>query len=222
MGNCVSSHKSTDMKLTVQIQSPIKENNTVKTDQHIAAGAGQSFLPQTSAMGHVDSFRNLSSKKEAFFDSYPWLDSDCEDYFSVHGDLTPSHGNTPIHEKSFIEDPAPQPQLDKIPHTDSVPDSISKPSPTLFELFSQSFGDNPANNGNQNLHGHSEAMPTISPPKSTRKSPFTHGIETTPYRVSRDRKENSIQSAQCCIPSFMGSRSFSERKKRLSPANANG
>ncbi|KAK9191681.1 hypothetical protein WN943_020296 [Citrus x changshan-huyou] len=220
MGNCVSSHKSTDMKLTVQIQSPIKENKTVKTDQHMAAGAGQSFLPQTSAMGQADSFRDLSNTEEAFLDSHPWLDSDCEDYFSVNGDLTPSRGSTPVHEKSFIGDPAPQPQLDKIPHTDSVPDSISKPSPTLFELFRESFGDNPAN-GNQNLHGHNEAIPTISPPKSTR-NPFTGSSETTPYRVSLDRKENSIQSAQCCIPSFMRSRSFSERKKRLSSANTDG
>lgn len=221
MGNCVSSHKSTNLKLAVQIQSPMKENNTVKTDQHIAAGAGRSFLPQTSAMEHVDSFRDLGNKEEAFFDSHPWLDSDCEDYFSVNGDLTPSRGNTPIHEKSFIEHPAPQPKLDKIPHVDSVPHSMSKPSPTLFELFCQSFGDNPTS-GNEKLHGHNEAIPTISPPKSTRKSSFTHSSETTPYRVSRDRKENSIQSAQCCIPSFMRSRSFSERKKRLSPANSSG
>lgn len=48
------------MKFTVQIQSPFKENNTVMADQHIAAGAGHSFLPQMSAMGHVDSFRDLS------------------------------------------------------------------------------------------------------------------------------------------------------------------
>lgn len=70
MGNCVSSHKSTDMKLTVQIQSPIKENKTVKTDQHMAAGAGQSFLGHTSAMGQADSFRDLSMIPSFFFTSH--------------------------------------------------------------------------------------------------------------------------------------------------------
>ncbi|EPS70931.1 hypothetical protein M569_03840, partial [Genlisea aurea] len=38
-------------------------------------------------------------KEEGFFDSQPWLDSDCEeDYFSVNGgDFTPSRGTTPVH-----------------------------------------------------------------------------------------------------------------------------
>ncbi|KAJ4710865.1 F-box domain containing protein [Melia azedarach] len=224
MGNCVSLHKNTDMKLAVQIQSPNKDN-TVISQQHIAVG----HTPQMSAMERVPSFPDLSSKEEIFLDSQPWLESDCEDYFSVNGDLPPSHSNSPIHQKSFIE----APQLDKIPPTDSAPDSIPPSSPTdmkkqLIDLFRESFNDAPAD-GNQNLQGQKEAKPTTLdyPPKFASRSPYelepnsVRSSEATPYRGSYHRKENSAQSAQCCIPSFMRNLSFSERKKRLSPSSTN-
>ncbi|CBI27604.3 unnamed protein product, partial [Vitis vinifera] len=35
-----------------------------------------------------------SSKEEVFFDSQPWLESDCEDFFTISADSTlPYHGN---------------------------------------------------------------------------------------------------------------------------------
>ncbi|CAM8987113.1 hypothetical protein QQ045_007926 [Rhodiola kirilowii] len=41
---------------------------------------------------------HLGSSDETFFDTQPWLESDCdEDFYSVNGDSTPSRGNTPVH-----------------------------------------------------------------------------------------------------------------------------
>ncbi|XP_031268005.1 uncharacterized protein At3g27210-like [Pistacia vera] len=229
MGNCVTVQKNSlnsEMKLAVQIQSPTKQKTT-KIDQNTV---GHRFLPQTTEMGHEASFQDLSlsSKEEMFFDSQAWLESDCEDYFSVNGDLTPSSGNSPIHHKSAIDTP----HLDKIVYTDStpMPNSLPEPSPTdmkkqLIELFRESFSDG-CSDGDQNLHGQQEAKPTVFdlPPKST--SPYelvpnsVCNSERTPYREIYSRKGKSSQYSQCCIPSLMRSLSFTERKKGLSSASA--
>ncbi|KAJ0037430.1 hypothetical protein Pint_23702 [Pistacia integerrima] len=200
MGNCVTVQKNSlnsEMKLAVQIQSPTKQNTT-KIDQNTV---GHRFLPQTTEMGHEAGFRDLSSssKEEMFFESQPWLESDCEDYFSVNG--------------------AHQCQ---IPYLNLLPTDMKK---QLIELFRESFGDG-CSDGDQNLHGQQEAKPTVFdlPPKSS--SPYelvpnsVCSSERTPYRETYSRKGKSSQYSQCCIPSLIRSLSFTERKKGLSSASA--
>ncbi|KAH7570476.1 hypothetical protein ACOSP7_018635 [Xanthoceras sorbifolium] len=219
MGTCVSVHKSTDMKVAVQIESSIEEeDNTAK--KHKPHITGDGFFPQTSAIGNLASFRDFSSKEDLFFDSQPWLESDCEDYLSVNGD-TPSCGNSPIHQKSFIVAATPP---EKILYVDSVaPNCIPEPSSTdvkrqLIELFRESFGDDAA--ADLQLQGQQKAKPTIVDFPSKPASPYESvpnsvcSSETTAYRGSRTPKKNkAAQSAPCCIPSLMRNLSFAERKK---------
>ncbi|KAI9169750.1 hypothetical protein LWI28_017165 [Acer negundo] len=229
MGNCVSSvyKSSTDMKVAVQIESSSIEdinnnnsNNTDKTEQQIAAGDG--LLSQTSAMGgHVASFRHLSSTEDLFFDSQPWLDSDCEDYFSVNGDLTPSCGNTPIHHKSCI-DATDQPE--KILYIDSASNCIPEPEPSstdvkkqLIELFQESFRDGPTSETKPTIADYLPSKPT-SPYESVPNSVCSNG--TPGYGVSCHKKDKSAQSSPCCIPGLIRNLSFADRKKRLSPMNS--
>ncbi|TXG56076.1 hypothetical protein EZV62_017389 [Acer yangbiense] len=233
MGNCVSSvyKSSTDMKVAVQIESSSIENNnnnnnnnnnTDKTEQQIAAGDG--LLSQTSAVGgHVASFRHLSSREDLFFDSQPWLDSDCEDYFSVNGDLTPSCGNTPIHHKSCI-DATDQPE--KILYIDSASNCIPELEPSstdvkkqLIELFQESFRDGATSETKPTIADYLPSKPT-SPYESVPNSVCSDG--TPGYGVSRHKKDKSAQSSPCCIPGLIRNLSFADRKKRLSSMNTCG
>ncbi|XP_078441216.1 uncharacterized protein At3g27210-like [Wolffia australiana] len=62
---------------------------------------------------------------EIFFDSRPWLDSDCEsDFFSIRGDFTPS----------FSSSPDLQVAMQSSPLVESLPDGQS-PRKKLGEFF---------------------------------------------------------------------------------------
>lgn len=118
--------------------------------------------------------------------------------------------------------------------------SKPEPSPTnkkkkLAELFSESFGDDQVADeqniaGNQNIANGKLEPQRINlelPPKSTNGTPFVSGVnsvcssERTPNKDSK--LDKSARAAQCCLPSFVQSLSFNERKKRLSPGrNAGG
>ncbi|XVF02718.1 hypothetical protein REPUB_Repub04eG0198400 [Reevesia pubescens] len=217
MGNCVTVYKNKDpaaMNLGAQIQSPTKEN-FVKREHSIAELGSR---PQPSSIEQAEtSFRDLSKTEENFFDSQPWLESDCEDFFSVNGDSTSSCGNSPQHQKSFRESSL----RDKINSMDHEQDAVSANAPTdtkkqLIEFFRESFDDDAVNND-----------PSF-PPKSTSRSPYESipnsvgSSEATPYRGYLPRKEKSVQSAQCCLPSLVRNMSLGERRKRLSPAKTDG
>ncbi|KAL6350651.1 hypothetical protein AAG906_025581 [Vitis piasezkii] len=220
MGSCVSVHKSSEstMKLqwstaskttdSVLNESPVKEN-TVNTQQ---------FKPQLTP-----SFRELGSKEEVFFDSQPWLESDCEDFFSINGDSTPHHGNTPMNQSSFRETP----RLDRSHHMDKSPNSLIEPSPSdkkkLIELFRESFGDDPFV-GNQDLQGiESNVANGRLKAKATIFDFLTNrgcSSERSPNKGYKPEKEKSAHSAQCCLPGLVRSLSFSDRKRRPSPAHS--
>ncbi|RVW62773.1 hypothetical protein CK203_058885 [Vitis vinifera] len=113
------------------------------------------FTAVVTRFPHKNGFS--SSKEEVFFDSQPWLESDCEDFSAsmvavFHADSTPHHGNTPMNQSSFRETP----RLDRSHHMDKSPNSLIEPSPSdkkkLIELFRESFGDDPFV-GNQDLQG---------------------------------------------------------------------
>ncbi|KAG5534726.1 hypothetical protein RHGRI_022748 [Rhododendron griersonianum] len=234
MGACVSIHKNpeSNMKFRLSlgsktenlvIPSPVKDKPTVNGNFPIADGGLKS---QWSTSQPPPTVRDIGSKEEAFFDSQPWLDSDCDDDFvSVNGDFTPSRGSTPVHH-SFSAGP---PRLDKAHFDAKTPDSKPTPSPKkrLSELFRESFQKN-EEVGEQNIisnqngvNGKTEAKsPKFGlPPRSANSTPFASGAnsvcstERTPtigdYVIE---KEEPMGSMRCCIPGVLSSRGFSGRK----------
>ncbi|XP_073296698.1 uncharacterized protein At3g27210-like [Primulina huaijiensis] len=174
------------------------------------------------------------SKEEAFFDSQPWLDSDGEDDFlSVNGDFTPSQGNTPVHPSFSVGNPRANDSfivegtLDSIP-SPSSPDKKKR----LSELFKENLHADQFVN-EENTTGWGNAVPAnvetratgvvLQYPKSTNGTPYLSGAnsrgssERTPNGLF-EADENSVKSAQCCLPRLLSSRSFNERRKRMSPA----
>ncbi|KAJ9135474.1 hypothetical protein P3X46_032655 [Hevea brasiliensis] len=230
MGSCVSVHKGTPesaMKLGVSFGS--------RTDN---LGIPESPIKDKHVNGDtpIKTFEDYGSKDETFFDSQPWLESDCEDdFFSVNGEFTPSRGSTPVHH-SFSTG---TPKINKTPLEDGHPDSILEPSPTgnkkrLYELFQESLREEPEaddrqTSGKQNTaNGKMEVKPTILDvlPKSASGTPYFSGTnsvcssERTTNGDALIEREKSIKSMQCCLPSLISCSSFSERKKKMSPALA--
>ncbi|CAN1823057.1 Uncharacterized protein At3g27210 [Linum perenne] len=165
-------------------------------------------------------FYFTGSKEESFFDSQPWLESDGEDDFhSVRGDFTPSRGSTPVHH-SFS---AGTPQHNK-PVAEAIPSySMPEVSPSGKKRLSDLFKDSMREKMNGN--GKTEVKHKMSYflPKSGDSTPYVSGVnsvcssERTPNREALVN-EKSFKSMQCCLPSIISRRSFSDRKKRMSPA----
>ncbi|XP_050234744.1 uncharacterized protein At3g27210 [Mercurialis annua] len=235
MGSCASVHKATPesaaaMKLGVSFdsrngnlavpESPIKDN-------------------QQNFNGHpaIKNFNDFGSKEDTFFDSRAWLDSNCEDDFlSVNGDFTPSRGNTPVHHNFSTGTP----KINRISSEGRppTPGSIPEPSPTgkkrLSELFhdilrEEQNADNQDGASIQNVaDGQKEVKQTILDvlPKSAAGTPYISGTnsfcssERTVNGEALLEREKSIKSGQCCLPSLISCRSFSDRKKKMSLAIA--
>ncbi|KAJ6721632.1 hypothetical protein OIU85_024696 [Salix viminalis] len=167
------------------------------------------------------------TERICFFDSHPWIESDCEDYLSVDGDFTPSCGTTPIHQGSYIETPPREEPLCII----TSARSLAEPSPAdmkkqLFELFRENISGEEAN-GNRSFQDTANGKPITAylPPKCTSRSPYqsaessARSSETTLHRDPRSAgKEKPTHSAHCCLPNVVRGLSLSERKKGLSPA----
>ncbi|XVF57825.1 hypothetical protein PTKIN_Ptkin07bG0013700 [Pterospermum kingtungense] len=236
MGSCVSVHKSSQesaMKVGLSFgsktdnliipPSPVKEKPVANGDFTL-----KSQSPST--------FKDSGSKDETFFDSRVWLDSDCEDdFFSVNGDFTPSRGSTPVHH-GFS---AGTPRVNKATEEGSL-GSASESSPTgkkkkLVELFRESSKEDQDVNelnvsSNQDINdGMTEVKPTIKdilPPKSTDGTPYVSGANSlcgSERSANGDNplfKEKPLRSVHCCLPSLVSCSSFSERKKKMSPAIA--
>ncbi|KAG2714838.1 hypothetical protein I3843_03G050000 [Carya illinoinensis] len=231
MGSCASLHRSSDsaMKLVIP-PSPIKEiptngNPPIENNNVVAAKS------QWPASRQAASFGGYGSKEETFFDSQAWLDSDCDDdFFSVNGDFTPSRGNTPLHNNFSTGIP----RVDKVHSENRIPGSPHEPSPKkkLIELFRESIRqDQDVNNlntsGNQNISdGKMEVKPTVLdvPPKSAHGTPYGTNSVCSSERTSNGdlltEKEKPFRPVQCCLPSLISCRSFSERKKKMDPSIA--
>ncbi|GMI87699.1 hypothetical protein HRI_002439200 [Hibiscus trionum] len=201
MGNCVTVYKNkdvADMDLGVRIQSPIKEKNVGRE----LSVAGHDSRSQNPSLEHDEtSFRDMGKAGESFFDSQPWLDSDCDDFFSVNGDSVSSSGNSPNHQKSFRESSIPDQNRSLDCAENAVPADTKK---LLIELFRESFDDDEANNDPSSKQRLENKPSTRSPYESTPNSAPSNG--------------KPAQSAQRCLPSLVRNMSFGERKKRLSPA----
>ncbi|PKI78325.1 uncharacterized protein At3g27210-like [Punica granatum] len=201
MGNCVAASRRHDSGLKIDWSDDPK------------AGDQAPVLVELPVKGSEGGIRSsgfeLNSKEEMFFDSQPWLESDCEDYFSVC-DETPSYGNSPVHPKKLREQPLPVKSLS----TEAAVDSVTEPPVTelkkqLHELFQESFRANQV----ENKLGDIEL-----PPNSPSNSPYSP-IVISDQAPGSVKKAKSAQSPQCCIPSLVRSLSFGERKKRMKPAN---
>ncbi|KAG6653948.1 hypothetical protein CIPAW_05G112100 [Carya illinoinensis] len=159
---------------------------------------GQNSIAEHALMPLASSGRS-SDEEEVYFDPWLRLESDCEDFFSVSGDTTPSCDNTPIHQSRFQETP----HVDKpLPiYMDSPPTSIFEPSPTvmkkqLIELFQESFRSDAVDHVTQNLQASSETSPDTS--------------------YSPARKGRFAKSVRCCLPNFVPNLSSAGGRKRLS------
>ena len=150
---------------------------------------------------------------------------------SCLADFTPSRGNTPVHHSLSIGTP----RINIARFEDRMPGSLPEPSPKkkLAELFRESSRhenedvDNLNTSGNQNMaNGNMEAKPTVLDltPKSAHGTPYgTNSVsssEKTPNGGVFTEKEKSMRSVQCCLPSLISSASFSDRKRKKSPAIA--
>ncbi|KAK9113469.1 hypothetical protein Syun_020266 [Stephania yunnanensis] len=230
MGSCVSIHKNPDSVMKVRLgfgssnkpsklvsPSPTKEN-PVNGEYSVADFAFKSQHP----------IQNFGSKEEAFFDSQPWLESDCDDdFFSVNGDFTPSRGNTPNYQSSFVRTPSRGKAF-------VVESKESKPEPSpntkkkkLSELFQESFaGDEVSDDQNIGV-AKPKAIDLDISRKSTNGTPNVSGVNSvcSSERVPNAPKaenERLSRAVQCCLPSFGQSRSSIDGKKTLSPSDNGG
>ncbi|XP_027358605.1 uncharacterized protein At3g27210-like [Abrus precatorius] len=214
MGSCSSLPRNAkkDMKLKLSFGSK-SEKLVIPPSPIKEQPKNGNFKWSTSRS--TTTFTDHGSKEEAFFDSKPWLDSDCEDdFFSVNGDFTPSRGTTPVHTFGT-------------PSQNRTSSSTPEPSPEkkkkLLELFRESVKDD-KDDGN----GHKEVKRTIQDvlPKSAHCTPYLSGADSAccSERISTEERvsirEKSVKSLQWCIPSLSSCRSFSERRRKTSPAIA--
>ncbi|KAL2529121.1 hypothetical protein Fot_21722 [Forsythia ovata] len=212
MGSCVSVHKDQEsaMKLRLSFGS--------KDDKLVITGGDPTVADLALKSNPIYNARDFGSKEETFFDSQPWLESDCEDDFSsVNGDFTPSRGSTPVHHRFSI----------------GYPVSISVSSPAdkkkkLSDLFKESLlGDHDLDEqnaaSNQNVDAaevKAEVSSVILPPKSEDENPIVLGANFL-YRSERNsngKLRPEDKSVKSCLPRLVSSRSFSEKRKRMSPA----
>ncbi|KAF8013133.1 hypothetical protein BT93_I1111 [Corymbia citriodora subsp. variegata] len=237
MGSCVSAHRSSTSAAAIP-PSPVKEK-AVDGGAPISAG----FLKSQWSPGprSTTSFKDYGSKEDVFFDSKPWLESDCEDdFFSVNGDFTPSRGstpsrgNTPTHPSLFRGT-----QLVKNAPQDKASVSVPEPSPTskkkkLAELFRDSLGRQEDFAGYDSLadkateEEKAEAKPTIVDvlPSSNQGTPHISkptsmcSSEGTPDGDHVMEKQKPVRTTTCCLPRLSSYNAFSERNKKMSSAIA--
>jgi len=229
MGSCASVHKGTPtsaMKLGMSFGS--KKDKLVNPESPI-----KNNQVHTTPFKTFDSY---GSKEETFFDSQAWLDSDCDDDFlSVNGDFTPSRGNTPVHHKFSTGTP----EANKSPAGDKPPTSAAEPSPNgkrrLSDLFKDSIREdtiredtlndrNALGNQDNTANGKTEPKQTILDvlPNSSNATPYVSvansvcSSERTPNGGDAlMEREKSMKSVQCCLPSLISCRSFSDRKRKM-------
>ncbi|KAB2034450.1 hypothetical protein ES319_D04G086800v1 [Gossypium barbadense] len=209
MGSCVSVHKSSQesaMKLGLSLEP--------KTDSLIIP---PSPVKEKPAAANGD-FALKSQSSSTFKDL----------------DFTPSHSNTPVHQSFSVGTS----QVNKV-GDDGSPGSVSETSPSgkkkkLVELFQESIRDDhntseSNTSSNQDTANEKIVKPTIQdilPPKSADGTPYVSGANSccsSERTVNGDNpifKEKPLRSVQCCLPSLVSCSSFSERKKKMSPAIA--
>ncbi|GFP94056.1 uncharacterized protein at3g27210 [Phtheirospermum japonicum] len=199
MGSCVSVHKNPES--AVELRLSVEPAPAVKHESDTVNGGDRAVADLAAKSGLSSRFRSAAgSKDDAFFDSQPWLESDCEDDFmSVNGDFTPSRGSTPVHHKFSSGNPTVDNGPAVVEETlGSVQEPYSNPEKKkrLSELFKESLRHDQSNADEEN-----EAN--------------VENEATSPDGVI-GAEDEPVMSTQCCLPSF------SDRKKKTSPVVMNG
>ncbi|CAI9780597.1 unnamed protein product [Fraxinus pennsylvanica] len=224
MGGCISVDKGPESAMKLQLSvgsknekllilSPVKEK-LEKVDGGRRTIADVAFNSQMSpALSAPDS----GSKDETFFDSQPWLESDCEEFYSVNGDFTPSRGSTPVHHNFS----AGTPRVNRAEST-SPPEKRKK----LSELFRESLRGDQDDDDKQNAASNEkEVAEKVEPsPKSAK---WTIYIARANSCYSREKttgrmlgaEEKSVNSVQCCLPRLLSSSRSCTERKRTSPVH---
>ncbi|XP_057800715.1 uncharacterized protein At3g27210-like [Salvia miltiorrhiza] len=228
MGSCVSVHKDSDSLTKLRfsigsrnekllIPSPVKEKPvTVNAGDRTAADV---------AVSSPACYTSVGSKDEAFFDSQPWLESDCEDDFvSVNGDFSSSRGNTPVHVDSSLG----KPLINKFGLEEAngeAPSPLDKKK-RLSEFFKESLRDNEYDDEEGKSAPTSttlaqQLMSTSATPDFSRANSGGSSEGATPNGVPREEDE-SLRSPQCCLPKLLSTRNLNDSRKRRSPARNAG
>ncbi|KAF3435217.1 hypothetical protein FNV43_RR22304 [Rhamnella rubrinervis] len=237
MGSCSSVHRDSESAMKLKLSfgsktdkvvipaSPVKEKpaNRDRPTNEVALKSQWSPSRSVSAA----SFGDYGSKQEDFFDSQPWLESDCEDFYSVNGDFTPSRGNTPVHPGSAVNETLVQ---DRFSGSDPGPSPSTKKK-RLVDLFRESFGndrefDNRMTVSEVLANGKNEGKQTRLdlPTRPVQGPPYASGTnsvcssERTTNEDALTEREKPLRSVQCCLSSLVSCGNSIERKKKMSPA----
>ena len=128
-----------------------------------------------------------------------------------HADYIPSGSNSPNYQRNTLG----KPQLNEVSFSDGLPHSKPESSPTdkkmrLSELLKESLQEEQVNSEDQTAgkicQKSSEKSPCVSQLNSICSS------ERTPNIDPKQEKEETLKATQCCLPSFVQSLSFRERK----------
>ncbi|ESW23530.1 hypothetical protein PHAVU_004G055100 [Phaseolus vulgaris] len=215
MGSCSSVPRKANADMKFKLSLGSKSEKLVIPPSPIKGQPPNGDFKWSTARS-TTTFTDHGSKEEAFFDSKPWLDSDCEDdFYSVNGDFTPSRGTTPVHHTFGT------PSRSRIPGSISIAEPSPDKKKKLLELFRESVRDDQVDGP-----GYKEVKPTIQHvmPKSAHSTPFISGANSTcssERTLSDDRasiRQKPVKSLQWCIPSLSSCRSFRERSRKTSPA----
>ncbi|CAA0823480.1 Unknown protein [Striga hermonthica] len=198
MGACVSVQKCPEPAVELHLSDGSKND---KLSQEVDAVSGDDH-----AVSHLKSelstrFRLAVSKDEAFFDSQPWIESDCEDDFmSVNGDFTPSRGSTPVHHKFSSGNPT-------VNNMEKAVASNMEQKKRLSELFKESLRHEKEEENETNF----ENVKAVNE--------FTNGFEDD-KSVTQDKlmgaDDEPYKAIQCCLPNF------GDKKRKTSPILVHG
>ncbi|WVZ08148.1 hypothetical protein V8G54_021494 [Vigna mungo] len=139
-------------------------------------------------------------------------------FLTQRPEFTPSRGSTPLHHIFLNKAPSSEPE----------------PSPTtqkkkLLDLFRESVRENPSEDGEKTFDSEMKEVKATSVhelPKSAHSTPYVSwgnsacSSERTTNGDHVSLREKTVKSVQGCLPSLTSCRSFSERKRKTSPAIA--
>lgn len=197
------------------LESPRKENS-VPGDTPTAAEE-QGVRPVKSRWSFSSAKKSFGSKEETFFDSQPWLESD-DEFHSVNGDFTPSRGNTP--KNSFSER---LPRMRNNLLFDEKPQSPSLAPVRRRKKLAELFRDSIREEREEYSEGSQESQSETSK-ISARSTPYVSGANSNVCSSELNTIEDpvtekkSLRSAHRCLPGFASCGSFSEKRKKMSPA----
>nr|GMC97390.1 uncharacterized protein At3g27210-like [Ipomoea batatas] len=207
MGSCYSVHKD-----DVAAESP--PTATLLADLLLKS------QPSPHRHAAVTTSSDDLGSNESFFDTQPWLESDCEDdFYSVKGDFTPSSGSTPANQSFSLGTPKTNGAIlsDRalVSHQPELLLSPKKKSKKLFQLFRESLGgdrdfavlDNNGAHNQTSLSIKKVAMLTtgFDAPHKSIGTPYSSSACSSPEFKADDSK--STKSGQCCLPRLVALKS---------------